>query len=112
MWDAHPPDELTAAQIATAAGGVGPAIALIQNLLMGPSPDRQAENCQYLVSTALNQVHGIPPQLLKARRGELKLLKRGRPVENLGPNPDTNAPDPLFPEEFLARAVAASKNLR
>lgn len=106
MQGAHPPDNLTLAQLATAAGGTGRAISLILDNLQ----DRQAENCQYLVSLALQRIHGIQPAAVKRRRAELRLVHRGQAAP--AAEPAAGAPDPEFSADLIRQAVAGAKSLR
>lgn len=71
--NAPPPDPLLCAQILTAAGS---AIAAC-NFIVDHLQDRQAENCQYLVSWLLQKKHGIAPPTVKRRRAQLRLVGKG-----------------------------------
>lgn len=100
--NAHPPDDQTAAQLATAAGSVSNAIAFVLDNLQ----DRQATNCQYLVSMALQKIHGIAPPVVKRRRAQLRVVSRTQPAA-----PDQ---DPDFTQQTFETigAIAKQKAIR
>jgi hypothetical protein len=72
--------------------------------------DREAENCQYLVSLALQRIHGIQPAIVKRRRAELRLVHRGQPAP--AAEAASQAPDPEFSAGLVKQAIAGSKTLR
>ena len=108
MHNAQPPDLTLAAQLATAAGGCGTAETWIRDHLT----DRQAENCGYLVSWMLQQLHGIAPPTIKRRRAELRAVAKTA-AATAAAIPDAPAPDTQeFTEDLLRQATAGVKKLR
>lgn len=97
------PDDLTLAQIATAAGGVEPAISFILDNLR----DRQATTCQYLVTMLLQKLHGVAPHSIRARRAQLHAVNRSDPQPNA-----TDKPGPDFAADLVAKLAAGAKTLR
>jgi hypothetical protein len=99
MQDASPPDLFTLAQIAAAAGGINAAIGFITENLQ----DRQAKNCQYLVTMLLQRLHGVQPSAFKARRQQFHHAGAAVPA---APS-DPEQPDPSFYEETLNKLGGA-----
>jgi hypothetical protein len=108
--NAPPPDDIVAAQIATAAGGAARAIDWIRDHLQ----DRQAENCAYLVSALLQQLHSIAPPTVRRRRAELRVVRRGSEssAKDGSEAHTSRQPKPDLSDSLLKQAVANCKTLR
>jgi hypothetical protein len=106
---AQAPDGTICAQIITAAGGAGRAVAWITERLQ----DRQAESCAYLVSWMLEKLHGVAPPAVKRRRAELRVVQRSAALESsAAPGSPAPDPDPEFSAEIARQAVAGVHKLR
>lgn len=107
--NAGPPDEIVCAQIATAAGGAGRACDWIRD----HQHDYQAENCAYLVSALLQQLHGIAPPTVRRRRAELRVVAKKKAPAAIEPTAEpTSQPDLEFSHDLIRQAIAASKSIR
>ncbi|HLK64635.1 MAG TPA: hypothetical protein VKU19_14420 [Bryobacteraceae bacterium] len=102
---AQPPDDTTCAQLIVACRGARLACDFVLDNLQ----DRQAENCMYLVSMALQKIHGIAPPTVKRRRAELRALNGGK---SQAPPPAERQPDPEFTAELTRQLKAGAKSIR
>jgi len=106
MQHAQPPDLVMAAQLATAAGGCAAAEDWIRTHLV----DKQADNCGYLLSWMIHQLHGINATATRKRRREIHLAAKSSPIGHT-PTPDAPA-DPEFQDSLVQQATARVKTLR